>query len=55
MKSLRFDHLGFQVADLNKTLAAMRKANVTISDEPIKFDVVTTIAFIETKTEPSSS
>jgi lactoylglutathione lyase len=42
-----FDHLGFKVADLNKTLAAMRKAGVTISDEPSKFNEETTIAFVE--------
>ena len=32
---------------MNKTLAAMRKENVTIIDEPFKFDGKTTIAFIE--------
>ena len=42
-----FDHLGFEVADINKTLAAMRKENVTITDEPFKFNEKTTIAFIE--------
>jgi lactoylglutathione lyase len=42
-----FDHLGFEVADINETLAAMRKDNVTISDEPFKFNEKTTIAFIE--------
>jgi lactoylglutathione lyase len=42
-----FDHLGFEVANINKTLAAMRKENVTISDEPFKFNEKTTIAFIE--------
>ena len=42
-----FDHLGFEVADMNKTLAAMHKENVTISDEPFKFNEKTTIAFIE--------
>ncbi len=42
-----FDHLGFEVADLNKTLAAMRKENVTITDEPYKINEKTTIAFIE--------
>ncbi len=42
-----FDHLGFEVPDLNKTLVAMRKANVTISDEPLKFNETTTIAFVE--------
>jgi lactoylglutathione lyase len=42
-----FDHLGFEVADLNKALADMRKENVTVTDEPIKFNESTTIAFIE--------
>jgi lactoylglutathione lyase len=42
-----FDHLGFEVADLNKTLEAMRKENVVITDEPFKFNEKTTIAFIE--------
>jgi lactoylglutathione lyase len=42
-----FDHLGFEVTDINKTLAAMSKDNVTISDEPFKFNEKTTIAFIE--------
>jgi lactoylglutathione lyase len=42
-----FDHLGFEVADINKTLEAMRKENVTITDEPFKFSEKTTIAFIE--------
>ena len=32
---------------MNKTLAAMHKENVTITDEPFKFDGKTTIAFIE--------
>ena len=42
-----FDHLGFEVADINKTIAAMRKENVTVTDEPFKFNEKTTIAFIE--------
>jgi ribonuclease HI len=42
-----FDHLGFEVADINKTLDAMRKENVTITDEPFKFSEKTTIAFVE--------
>jgi ribonuclease HI len=42
-----FDHLGFEVADINKTLAVMRKENITIDDEPFKFNEKTTIAFIE--------
>jgi ribonuclease HI len=42
-----FDHLGFEVADINKTLVAMRKENVTVTDEPFKLNEKTTIAFIE--------
>jgi lactoylglutathione lyase len=42
-----FDHLGFEVADITKALASMRKENVTITDEPFKFNEKTTIAFIE--------
>jgi len=42
-----FDHLGFEVVDLNETLSAMRKENVTVTDEPFKFNEKTTIAFIE--------
>ncbi len=42
-----FDHLGFEVEDINKTLEAMRKGNVTITDEPFKLNPTTTIAFIE--------
>ncbi len=42
-----FDHLGFEVADMDKTLFAMRKENVTVTDEPFKFNEKTTIAFIE--------
>ena len=42
-----FDHLGFEVADMNKTVAAMREENVTITDEPFKFNEKTTIAFVE--------
>jgi lactoylglutathione lyase len=42
-----FDHLGFEVVDIKKTLATMRKENVVISDEPFKFNEKTTLAFIE--------
>jgi lactoylglutathione lyase len=42
-----FDHLGFEVADMNKTLSAMRKENITITDEPFQLGSNTTIAFIE--------
>ncbi|MGE5533612.1 MAG: reverse transcriptase-like protein [Bacillota bacterium] len=42
-----FDHLGFEVADINKTLDAMRKEKVTVTDEPFKLNEKTTIAFVE--------
>ncbi len=42
-----FDHLGFEVIDINKTLEAMRKENIVITDEPFKFNEKTTIAFVE--------
>ena len=42
-----FDHLGFEVADINKTIAMMRKEKITITDEPFQFSPNTTIAFIE--------
>jgi lactoylglutathione lyase len=42
-----FDHLGFEVRDINRTLTAMRKENITVTDEPYKFNEKTTIAFIE--------
>lgn len=43
-----FDHLGFQVADMTKTIAALRKENVMITDEPFKLDQADpVIAFIE--------
>lgn len=42
-----FDHLGFEVADMNKILADMRKEHVKITDEPFKLNSNTTIAFIE--------
>ena len=42
-----FDHLGFEVTDISQALAAMRKDNVTITDEPFKFNERTTIAFVE--------
>ena len=42
-----FDHLGFEVADINKTIAALRKENITITDEPFKLNSNTKIAFIE--------
>jgi lactoylglutathione lyase len=42
-----FDHLGFEVADINETLAVMREENIVVTDEPFKFNPTTTIAFIE--------
>jgi lactoylglutathione lyase len=42
-----FDHLGFEVADINKTLEVMRKENITVTDEPFKLNEKTTIAFVE--------
>lgn len=42
-----FDHLGFEVKDINKTVSAMRAKNVAITDEPFKLNEQTTIAFIE--------
>lgn len=42
-----FDHLAFEVADINKTIADLRKKNITITDEPFKLSSNTTIAFIE--------
>ena len=42
-----FDHLGFEVADINKSIAEMQEANVTITDEPHQFNEKTIIAFVE--------
>ncbi len=42
-----FDHLGFEVSDMNKTLAAMVKENVTVTDEPFQLAPGLTIAFVE--------
>jgi lactoylglutathione lyase len=43
-----FDHLGFEVEDINQTIATMRKENVAISDEPFKLGPNgPVIAFIE--------
>ncbi len=42
-----FDHLGFEVKDMDQTLAAMRKENVKVTDEPFNLNSKTTIAFIE--------
>jgi lactoylglutathione lyase len=43
-----FDHLAFEVKDLKKTVASMRKENVTITDEPYNLGPAgPLIAFIE--------
>jgi catechol 2,3-dioxygenase-like lactoylglutathione lyase family enzyme len=43
-----FDHLAFEVKDMNQTIEAMRKEKVTITDEPFKLSTTgSTIAFVE--------
>jgi lactoylglutathione lyase len=43
-----FDHLAFEVKDMNKTIDDMRKASVTITDEPFKLNSSgSLIAFVE--------
>ena len=43
-----FDHLAFEVEDLNQTIEAMRKNKVTITDEPFKLSQTgSLIAFVE--------
>jgi len=43
-----FDHLAFEVKDMEKTLAAMRNEKVTITDEPFKLSPTgPVIAFVE--------
>ena len=42
-----FDHLGFEVQDIHKTISAMKKEKVTVTDEPYQFKQHTTIAFVE--------
>lgn len=43
-----FDHLAFEVKDVNQTIEAMRKDKVTITDEPFKLSPTgSLIAFIE--------
>ena len=43
-----FDHLAFEVKDMKKTLNAMQKEKVTITDEPFKLSPTgPVIAFIE--------
>jgi lactoylglutathione lyase len=43
-----FDHLAFEVKDMNRTVAAMRKAGVTITDEPYRLSPTgNLLAFVE--------
>jgi lactoylglutathione lyase len=42
-----FDHLGFVVSNMDETIALMKNAGVTVTDEPFKLNENTTIAFIE--------
>jgi len=43
-----FDHLAFEVEDMNQTIETMRKENVTITDEPFKLSTTgSLIAFVE--------
>jgi lactoylglutathione lyase len=43
-----FDHLAFEVRDMNKTVEAMRKAGITITDEPYRLSPTgSLLAFVE--------
>jgi lactoylglutathione lyase len=43
-----FDHLAFEVEDMNQTIQEMRNAKVTITDEPFKLSATgSLIAFVE--------
>jgi lactoylglutathione lyase len=42
-----FDHLGFVVNSMIKTIDAMKKEKIAITDEPFQFSPTTKIAFIE--------
>ena len=43
-----FDHIAFEIKDMEETLSVMRKSKVTISDEPYKLSPTgPVIAFIE--------
>jgi lactoylglutathione lyase len=43
-----FDHIAFEIKDMEETLSVMRKSKVTISDEPYKLGPTEpVIAFIE--------
>jgi lactoylglutathione lyase len=42
-----FDHLGFEVKDMDRLLKDMRREGVVVTDEPFQLNAGTTIAFIE--------
>ncbi|MEM2081069.1 MAG: VOC family protein [Candidatus Bathyarchaeia archaeon] len=43
-----FDHIAFEVKDMQQTIEAMRKAGVTITDEPFRLSATgSLIAFVE--------
>jgi lactoylglutathione lyase len=43
-----FDHLAFEVKGMNETLEAMRKENVTVTDEPFRLTPTgSLLAFVE--------
>lgn len=43
-----FDHIAFEVKDMQQTIEAMRKAGVTITDEPFRLGATgSLIAFVE--------
>jgi lactoylglutathione lyase len=43
-----FDHLAFEVKDMNETMSALRKENVIVTDEPFTLGLKgSLIAFIE--------
>jgi lactoylglutathione lyase len=42
-----FDHLGFDVADINKTIATMKADGVTVTEEPRDFGEHASIAFVD--------
>jgi lactoylglutathione lyase len=42
-----FDHLGFEVNSMTKTIDAMKKEKIAIADEPFQFSPTAKIAFIE--------
>ena len=43
-----FDHLAFEVKDMNQTIKMLRKENITITDEPFRLSPTgSLIAFVE--------